>query len=88
MHIPFQNVDSAVRLKKYVHIIKYKVFYMGQSCEISIACSLQSLRGWHSCQSGTKATNYGGSQTFTVISVKLFSVHLGGSSIAELLSFL
>lgn len=51
MHIPFQNFDSAVRLKKYVHIIKYKVFYMGQSCEISIAFSLQSSRGWHSCLS-------------------------------------
>lgn len=51
MHIPFQNVDRAVRRKKYVHMIKYKVFHMGQSCEISIAFSLQSLRGWHSCLS-------------------------------------
>jgi len=45
MHIPFQNVDRALRLKKYVDIIKHKVFYMRQSCEISIAFSLQSLRG-------------------------------------------
>lgn len=75
MHIPFQNgIDSAVRLKKYVHIIKYKVFYMGQSSVgQSMGHSLFSsvIKGLTQLpQSGTKATNYSRSQTFTVISVK------------------
>lgn len=51
MHIPLQNVDSTVRLKKYMHIIKCEVFYMAQSCEISRTFSIQSLMGWHSCLS-------------------------------------